>query len=799
MRTYWKVNLVAISILLFSGLQACLAQEYDGEEATSLTRFKIGILTDGPMIGRPDLAKVFQDEIVRMAEGEFSVIFPESMVVQANSTRESINRQLDLLLANPETDMILTLGTIGSTEAIKRSTLNKPVIAPFVFDAEWQKAPLKDGSSGIDNLYYVDLRTPIDQELIDFRKLVPFEKLGLLLDERDINGVPAFQKLASYLANEHSVFVQLVPVKNSVELTISQLNPDIRAVMVGPLWQFPEDQLKVLSEEFIKRKIAAFSIANYDYIEQGFFASTMPEKALEQLARQVAINVQEILLGEEPKNLPVAFSKSQKLAINMATARAIGVYPSLEYMTGALLINEERKDIGRKLTLQQAVAEAVAANLDLMVARSQVTAGSYSVDEAKSRLLPQLFLGAGARAIDDDRAALGNGTAPEETFSGSISGAVEIYSESSWAGYTVEKLLQEGREYDRDRIELDIIFEASTAYLDVLRQNTIERIQKDNMRLTQANLDRAQIRLSSGAAGPDELYRWENQFANDRQVVLKAESASRDVMQRLNRILNRPLNEDFVAEETDLSDPLLIGGDNLYYELIHNPLNFQKFIEFALEKGLELSPELQIFDTAIAAQRRLLTQAKREFYVPTVTLEGDLSHLFADGGEGIRNEELTGLDDTDWQVGVFATIPLYEGGRRSAALSRNHEELIQLEIEKKATEERVAQRILQALNNTRASYPSINLSRDAVDAARRNLQLITDSYVEGIKSVIDLLDAQNQALNAELGAANAVYNFLIDLMGVQRNIGIFTVFLPVEERQQWVERVKQYLQQSSLK
>ena len=795
MRTILNLHLSIMFIFLFVSLQTSLAQEQGGAANDALVQFNIGIITDGPLDGKPDMVRIFQDEIMRMAEGEFGVKFPQGMVLQADSTQNGVNRQLDTLLENPETDMIITLGMIGSTEAIKRTELNKPVVAPFVFDAEWQNAPIANGGSGVDNLYYVNLKTPIDQELIDFRKIVPFNKLGLLLDERDINGVPAFKRLASYLANEHSISVQLVPVKNSIKEVISQINPEIRAVMVGPLWQMSDEQLKMLSSEFIERDIAAFSIANYDYVEEGFFATTMPDKALEQLARQVAINVQEILLGEDPKNLPVAFSKSQKLAINMATARAIGVYPSLEYMTGALLLNEERKDIGRRLTLQQAVAEAIKANLDLMVARREVSAGSFSVDEAKSRLLPQLFIGAGARAIDDDRAAIGNGTAPEETFSGSLSGVLEIYSERSWAGFTVEKYLQEGREYDRDRIELDIIFEASTAYLDVLRQNTIERIQKDNMRLTQANLDRAQIRLSSGAAGPDELYRWENQFANDRQVVLRAESATRDAMQRLNRILNRPLNEEFVAEETDLSDPLLIGGDYLYYQLIHNPLNFRKFNEFALEKGLELSPELKIFDTAIAAQNRLLTQAKREFYVPTVTLEGDLSHLFADGGEGTRNEDLTGLDDTDWQVGVFATLPLYEGGRRSAALGRNREELIQLETEQRATEERVAQRILQALNNTRASYPSINLSRDAVDAARRNLQLITDSYVEGIKSVIDLLDAQNQSLNAELDAANAVYNFLIDLMGVQRSIGIFTVFLPMEEREQWVERVKQYLRQ----
>jgi len=55
------------------------------------------------------------------------------------------------------------------------------------------------------------------------------------------------------------------------------------------------------------------------------------------------------------------------------------------------------------------------------------------------------------------------------------------------------------------------------------------------------------------------------------------------------------------------------------------------------------------------------------------------------------------------------------------------------------------------------------------------------TYVEGIKSIIDLLDAQNQALSADLDAANAVYNFLIDFMGVERVIGEFVTFMPEDK------------------
>jgi outer membrane protein len=231
----------------------------------------------------------------------------------------------------------------------------------------------------------------------------------------------------------------------------------------------------------------------------------------------------------------------------------------------------------------------------------------------------------------------------------------------------------------------------------------------------------------------------------------------------------------------------------LFYELIHNPLYFGKFNELAVKEGLAASPELKVLDAAIAAQERLILKSRRDYWVPSISIDGDYEYLFSTSGEGQRNEDITGLDDSDWQIGIFARLPLIEGGRKNATRLKNQEQLRQLKTELRATEERINQRTLQSLNNTRASYPSINLSRDAVDAARRNLQLVTDSYVQGIKSIIDLLDAQNQALRSELDAANAVYNFLIDLMGVQRSVGTFITFLPPAERDQWIMQTQDYL------
>ena len=325
--------------------------------------------------------------------------------------------------------------------------------------------------------------------------------------------------------------------------------------------------------------------------------------------------------------------------------------------------------------------------------------------------MPQVSVGLGGAAIDEDRAAFSQGSAPQRTLNGNITASQLIYSEGSWANYSIQQHSQSGREHLRDSVRLDVMYQVSVAYLNVLRSKMIEKVQKDNMKLTQANLDRAQTRLSIGVAGPDELYRWQTQFANDRQVVLKAESATFDAMQDLNRTINRPLSEEFVAEELDLQDALLIGGNRLFYDLFHKPNLFAKFREFALREGLEAAPELKALDEGILAQERLIAKEKRDYWLPTVSVEARVDQLFSDDGAGQRDSVANGMDDTEWSVGLYARLSLIEGGKKSADLAHSREMLKRLQTERKNTELRIGQLILQALNNTRASYPSISLSR----------------------------------------------------------------------------------------
>ena len=94
----------------------------------------------------------------------------------------------------------------------------------------------------------------------------------------------------------------------------------------------------------------------------------------------------------------------------------------------------------------------------------------------------------------------------------------------------------------------------------------------------------------------------------------------------------------------------------------------------------------------------------------------------------------------------------------------------------------VDQSIRANLHLAWASYLSIGLNRSAAKAARQNFRLVSELYREGAAGIIDMLDAQNSAVTTELNAANASYQFLIDLMNLQRSIGVFEFFLDSSDR-----------------
>jgi outer membrane protein TolC len=771
--------------------------------AQELPVVRVGVVVDGPWEGNPGIRELTRSEVTALTEGEFDVRFPDEAYLIGDWTLETVRANLDRLLEDPEVDVVITWGLLSSHAVCCYGALPKPVIAPVMIDRAIQEVPIADGASGVPNLNYVSLPNNLASELRFFRQMVPFERVAILTIEALVEAIPKLELRTLEIIQEEGLDFEYVGVGDSAEEALAAISSEADAVFSWPLFHLPGEEQQKLVDGLNARRLPTFSGLGGEDLERGMLASLGSDEFLPRLTRRVALNLQRILLGEEPGALPVAFEMRDQLTVNMATARAIGVSPSWDTLVEARLLHPEASELPT-LAMEAAVDTAIAANLDLAARRLSVKAGEQEVRQARATFLPRLDLSASSVTIDEDRAAASFGSQAERTLTGSATVSQLLYSDGALANLEIQRQLQLSRTEELEALRLDIALDAAVTYLNLLRAKTLVQVQRNNLGLTRSNLELARIRRTIGAANPAEVFRWESQIATDRKELIEAMAQRRVAEIAINRLLHRDLEQRFLTAEVDLDDPYLITGQTRFRGYTTTPQRLRVLRDFMVDEGLAASPELRQLDAAIAAQRRAVSAARRAYWVPTLGFQAGLDERLSRSGAGSEAASLPGFelptaDDTGWSLALSAAVTLFSGGAQRAEAVQAMQDLDRLSLERDSVAERIAQRIRSGVELARASFAGIELSRQASAAARKSLDLVSDAYARGAVSILDLLDAQNVALNAELLEANSVYDFFIDLMEVQRAANRFDFFQGPVEREAWYERLEAYFDRAGVK
>jgi outer membrane protein TolC len=760
-------------------------------------------MVDGPWDGNDEVVAMFQREISELTAGEFDIRFPQAALIVADWTLAGVRRGVDRLLEDETIDVVIALGVLCSNDVALRGPLGKPVIAPIIIDAGLQGLPLTDGASGVTNLNYIVFPNNLRRDMAAFLEIVKFRNVAILVNHRIPEAIPDAGKRIHRLLEGLDVESTLIRVEGSVDGALGLIGDDIEAVYVAPLHHVSSDEHAKLVAELIDRRLPSFSLIGMSDVDSGIMAS-MNDDVFPRLSRRVALNIQRVLLGDEPGALPVAFASGEQLTINMATARAIGVYPPWSVITEARLINERPRNVGRLLTLKAAVEEALTANLDLAAREAAILASQQDVRLARSELLPQVDLSLLGVQVDEDRAAGSAGQQAERTFSGSVTLNQVLFAEPAWANLSIQRHLHKAREFNRDALKLDIVKAAATAYLNVLRTKTFERIQKDNAKRTRTNLDLAEVRDAIGTARAAEILRWRSELANNRKTVIEASAQRNRAEIELNRILRRPAEEAFQTQEMDLSDAeTLVSGGRLF-EYMGNPWDFRVLRAFMAKEAVDNAPEVMQLRESIAAQRRALASATRSFWLPTLGLQGEVKRIFqrdgagSDFGSGLPPSlaaVFTEPQDLNWSFGIALNYSIDGTAKLDQRRQATHD-LANLQLQLDSAIDRIEARVRSALHTLGASYAGIEQSRISAEASRDALALMEDSYSRGAVTILDLLDAQNNALIAEESAANQVFIFLIDLMETERAAGRLALEMSDDERNAFFDRLDEFYQAS---
>jgi len=767
----------------------------------------IGILLDGRWEGD----KVALNELIlqcnQLLSGEFNIKFPENKLLSGDWDLDKTNSNLLKLLNDPEVDIVIAYGEISSRLAVFTPDLPKPVIAPAAINAELQGMPIKNGTSGINNLNYLSFTSNLNNQIPTFKQLYDFNKVAMLINQNYYESQKFIRDTIELRIerNIEGVDVEFIPVGFNYEAVLEAVSPDIDAIIINPVRFLSYQQIDDLISRFKEKGIPAFSIFDERYVHGEALAGFVPKDFFQRHSRRIALNIQEILLGENAGDLSVTIPIDDEFVINMKTAEELKIYPAWSLINTSRLINTIEKKADRVLSLIGAVSIAEVFNLDYLTEQMRIESGMMDVNIARSNLLPQLKSSLTGTLIDNYRASNSSGQIAEKTISGGLTLEQLIYDVDAWTNFDVNSLNQELREYELQQAKLDLIKTTSVSYFEVLLAETLEKINKNNLNLSNSNMEIARYRVTVGSANLTEIYRWESEIANSLKSVIQA-NANRNLAEiNMNRLLNFPSEESIDLDENSMDELIAIVTHDKVMKYYKNKWDFKIFRNFMVEESFLHSPELKVLNKVIEIQERISTGATTQFFLPTIGLQGQVNNTFYRGGAGSEFNPVTipGIGqfqigappkDFSWNVGLNLSFPLFEGAGRFAEVEQASIELKKLHFQKESLQDQLEQAVRSALHLSGSSYAGMIQAKISAESSLKNLDIVINMYSQGFASITELLDAQNAALQAELLATSSQFDFLIDMMNVQRSIGEFIFTYDVDERKAFINRMEEFFE-----
>lgn len=743
-------------------------------------------------------------ELWKEIDSEIRALFETSRTVEPariESGDWSAQRSLEAyeqLVADPDVDVIINIGFVGGSVIARKKTFPKPVFVFGIMDPVVQGlAEARRNNSGIENLSYILLKSPLRGDLEFFREVVPFKKIALMLGSELVGALDAQTRaLLGGMINTASAGlgdaeVQLVLVDNDAEKAAAAVASDVDAVYLGFFPRLKPESLTQLIAALNKRRLPTMG-TELPWLEQGAMLTNATEADNARLARRMALNLEAVLMGEPAAELPVFIDFEERLTINWRTIREIGFPLRWDILSRAEVINDDYLYKGREIHLEMVMRESLTRNLAIKADEQAVISAQQDLANARARLRPTVDLGLTGSQIDDDRAASAQGSAAERTFSSNLTVQQLLYSEQASAGVAVSRQLLAADGFARDQTVLDAVLDTGLIYLDVLRARALVSVRKEDLILSRRNLETSRLRESVGYSGRADVYRWESEVVRNRQALIESEVQYRLAASRLNQILDRPQDETFRIKEEGTEMGMVSWYSDAFSSALTTPADLEVLLAFLIQEAMQGLPEIKQLDAQMAALERQLASNRKVRWVPTAALQGQADYTLDRAGVGSSPLLPATPEDLSWSVALNFSLPVFQGGKIRNDIAQTNAQIRQIAEQRRDLVNNLELNVRARMVELVSSYFDLDSSKQAAEWAGKSLELVQDGYAKGSITIVSLLDAQNAALNAREAAAVATFDMAQSILYLERALGDYSLFSPASKRLEDVARFQEF-------
>jgi outer membrane protein TolC len=257
--------------------------------------------------------------------------------------------------------------------------------------------------------------------------------------------------------------------------------------------------------------------------------------------------------------------------------------------------------------------------------------------------------------------------------------------------------------------------DVSGAFYDILLVKEFKKIAIQNLEQKSAHLDQAKRKYSAGVATEFDVLAAQVATENARPDVIKTENTIRIARERLRFLLG--ITDDVDASgNLDVTEFAIPGYD--------------ESIDSALKKRPELAD--------LKNRHGMLNELVKVYG------SGDKPRVDMKATGGYR-ELTSGHEDYSgktWSVGIAVTFPFFDGFRTKGKVIQAKSDVATLKIEGAKAVDSIALQVRDATNQVNESAEIVKALSGTVTQAERLLQMAEKGYEFGVKTRLDVDDAE---------------------------------------------------------
>lgn len=280
--------------------------------------------------------------------------------------------------------------------------------------------------------------------------------------------------------------------------------------------------------------------------------------------------------------------------------------------------------------------------------------------------------------------------------------------------------------------EQDILLNAATAFVDVIRDRRIAVYRERNLEFLGE-----QVRAASSRFEVGEGTRTDVAQAQATQAAAQAQLSAA----RAQALASEAAYLSFIGDR-----PGRLDAPSPVNRLL--PANLEQAMAIALQEHPAIKATQHLVDAADFS-----VKVAEGAMLPQVSAQAGISTGFRDSSlPGVTG----GYSRTDSAaVGLNLTVPIYQGGRASAQVRQAKESLGQTRIQVDVTRDQVRQAVTSYWTSYISTQQVISAQRELVSAAQLALNGVIEERNVGQRTTLDVLNAQADVISAQINLAVA--------------------------------------------